>query len=116
MANAPARDAATFRRIFDARRADGPRGIAGDEPALPPEEEASVEADEVTRAIERVLAAMPPPQREVAALRLRHQLTTAEIARRLGIAPRTVEAHIARATKALREGLPPLLSGRPPSR
>jgi RNA polymerase sigma-70 factor (ECF subfamily) len=91
-----------------------PRGITGDEPALPPAGEANVEADEIARAIQQVLDAMPPRQREVAALRLRHQLSTAEIARRLSISPRTVEVHIARATKALRARLPALLSNRPP--
>jgi RNA polymerase sigma-70 factor (ECF subfamily) len=86
-----------------------PCGIVDDEPALAPEGEANVDADEIVQAIERVLAAMPPRQREVAALRLRHQLTTMEIAHRLGISPRTVEVHIGRATKALRKGLPTLL-------
>jgi RNA polymerase sigma-70 factor (ECF subfamily) len=95
------------------RRTAFPRGIAGDEPALPPDGESRVDADEITKAIERVLAMMPPRQREVAALRLRHQLTTAEIAQRLAISPRTVEVHISRATKALREQLPALLSGTP---
>jgi RNA polymerase sigma-70 factor (ECF subfamily) len=87
-----------------------PRGVTADEPALPPEGEKQLESDDITRAIEQVLAGMPPRQREVAALRLRHQLSTADIAHRLGISPRTVEVHIARATKALREQLPPLLS------
>lgn len=87
-----------------------PRGVTADEPALPPEGEKQLESDDITRAIEQVLAGMPPRQREVAALRLRHQLSTADIARRLGISPRTVEVHIARATKTLREQLPPLLS------
>jgi len=97
-----------------ARRAALPRGIVSDEPALPPESERNAEADDLTRAIERVLAAMPPRQREVAALRLRHQMSTAEIARRLAVSPRTVEVHIARATRALRERLPALLSGEAP--
>jgi RNA polymerase sigma-70 factor (ECF subfamily) len=97
----------------EARRMNYPRGITGDEPALPPEGEMQVDADEIVRAIERVLNAMPPRQREVAALRLRHQLTTREIAERLSISPRTVEVHIARATKALREQLPELLPGVP---
>ena len=87
-----------------------PRGVTADEPALPPEGEKQLESDDITRAIEQVLAGMPPRQREVAALRLRHQLSTAAIAERLGISPRTVEVHIARATKTLREPLPPLLS------
>jgi RNA polymerase sigma-70 factor (ECF subfamily) len=82
-----------------------------DEPALPPDAESRLDADEITRAIEGVLRTMPARQRQVVALRLREQLTTIEIARRLGISPRTVEVHIARATKALREQLPALLPG-----
>jgi RNA polymerase sigma-70 factor (family 1) len=87
-----------------------PRGVTGEKPALPPEGERKLEGDDITRAIEQVLASMPPRQREVAALRLRHQLSTADIAAKLGISPRTVEVHIARATKALREQLPALLA------
>jgi len=87
-----------------------PRGGAGEEPALPPDADRKLDADEITRAIGQVLDSMPKRQREVAALRLRHQLSTAAIAQRLGISPRTVEVHIARATKALREQLPALLS------
>jgi RNA polymerase sigma-70 factor (ECF subfamily) len=93
-----------------------PRGISSVEPALPSEGEAKVVADEIVRAIEQVLATMPPRQREVAALRLRHQLSTADIATRLGISPRTVEVHIARATKALREQLPVLLPMQTPGK
>ena len=88
-----------------------PRGIVAEEPALQPEADRNLDVDEISRAIERVLDTMPPRQREVAALRLRRQLSTAEIAKRLGISPRTVEVHIARATKALREQLPALLTG-----
>jgi RNA polymerase sigma-70 factor (ECF subfamily) len=91
------------------RRMNHPYGIASDEPALPAEGETRVEGEEIVRAIEQVLSLMPPRQREVVALRLRHQLTTREIAERLSISPRTVEVHIARATKALREQLPKLL-------
>jgi RNA polymerase sigma-70 factor (ECF subfamily) len=87
-----------------------PRGIVAEEPALPPEADRNLDVDDISRAIEQVLDTMPPRQREVAALRLRHQLSTADIARRLGISPRTVEVHIARATKALREQLPRLLA------
>jgi len=81
-------------------------------PILPPEGEARVRADDVTRAVERVLRLMPPRQREVASLRLRDQLTTPEIAARLGISPRTVDVHIASATRLLRERLPALLGHR----
>lgn len=86
-----------------------PCGESGDEPALGPDADHNLETDDISRAIEQVLASMPPRQREVAALRLRHQLSTAAIAERLGISPRTVEVHVARATKALREQLPALL-------
>jgi RNA polymerase sigma-70 factor (ECF subfamily) len=78
-------------------------------PALPPEGEARVRSDDITRAVEHVLRLMPPRQREVASLRLRDQLTTREIAVKLGISPRTVEVHIARATRLLRDRLPSLL-------
>ena len=90
-----------------------PRGIAADEPALPPEGQSNVEADEIVCAIERVLARMPPRQREVARLRLRGQLTAAEIAARLGISPRTVGIHLGRATKMMRAQLPLLIPGEP---
>ncbi|MGH7632465.1 MAG: sigma factor-like helix-turn-helix DNA-binding protein, partial [Gemmatimonadaceae bacterium] len=79
------------------------------------EGEARVRADDVTRAVERVLRLMPPRQREVASLRLRGQLTTPEIAAKLRISPRTVEVHIARATRMLRERLPKLLGHRRPT-
>jgi RNA polymerase sigma-70 factor (ECF subfamily) len=85
------------------------RGITEEGPALPMEGEASERADAITTAIERVLATMPARRREVATLRLRHQASTAEIARRLGISPRTVETHIAHATRVLRRELPALL-------
>jgi RNA polymerase sigma-70 factor (ECF subfamily) len=84
-------------------------------PVLLPEGEARVGADDVARAVERVLRSMPARQRQVAALRLRDQLTTAEIARQLGISPRTVETHIARATRLLRERLPALLGSPRPT-
>jgi RNA polymerase sigma-70 factor (ECF subfamily) len=86
-----------------------PHGITGDDLALGPDADRNLEIDDISRAIEQVLASMPPRQREVAALRLRHQLPTTAIAERLGISPRTVEVHVARATKALREQLPALL-------
>lgn len=78
-------------------------------PVLPSDGESQVAADEITAAVERVVAAMPRRQREIAALRLRDQLSTADIAARLGISPRTVETHIARITRTLRDQLPLLL-------
>ena len=78
-------------------------------PVLPSDGESQIAADEITAAVERVVAGMPSRQREIAALRLRDQLSTADIATRLGISPRTVETHIARITRTLREQLPLLL-------
>jgi RNA polymerase sigma-70 factor (ECF subfamily) len=86
------------------------RAYPPDEAALGPEADRALEVDDISCAIEQVLATMPPRQREVAALRLRDQMPTAAIAHRLGISPRTVEVHIARATKALRAQLPALLA------
>ncbi|MGH7719298.1 MAG: RNA polymerase sigma factor [Gemmatimonadaceae bacterium] len=81
--------------------------------ALPPEGDLRAEADQVTQAIKRVLDEMPPRQRDAATLRLRDQLSTAEIAKRLGISPRTVEGHILRAAKMMRERLPEILGETP---
>jgi RNA polymerase sigma-70 factor (ECF subfamily) len=68
--------------------------------------------DEVGAAIEAVLSTMPPRQRAAATLRIRRQLTVQDIARELGISPRTVELHVARATRTLRDRLPALLAAR----
>ena len=92
------------------RRMSALDGIMTIEPALAPESDPPATAEHIVRAIERALETMPPRQRQVAALRLRHQLRTREIAARLGISARTVEVHIARATKTLRELLPALLA------
>ncbi|MGH7717305.1 MAG: RNA polymerase sigma-70 factor [Gemmatimonadaceae bacterium] len=81
--------------------------------ALPPEGDLRAEADEVKQAIKRVLDEMPPRQRDAATLRLRDQLSTAEIAKRLGISSRTVEGHILRAAKMMRERLPEILGKTP---
>lgn len=61
-----------------------PRGIIAEGPALP----LSNSEDDVTVAIERALAMMPPRRRIVAEQRLRHQRTTEDIASILGICPR----------------------------
>jgi RNA polymerase sigma-70 factor (ECF subfamily) len=91
------------------RRLFAPEGVAREDPALHGDDVASDEAARVAQAIERVFAMMPPRQREVAVLRHRRQLTTTEIARRLQISPRTVENHVACATRTLRAHLPALL-------
>jgi RNA polymerase sigma-70 factor (ECF subfamily) len=59
-------------------------------------------ADLVLRAALRTL---PPRQREVVVLRVFLDLDTKTTAAALGVAPRTVQAHLHRATKALRAEL-----------
>jgi RNA polymerase sigma-70 factor (ECF subfamily) len=75
----------------------------------PPDEISQLTTEQISAAIQAVLETLPPRQREVAVLRLHHQMSTAAIATRLRISPRTVEVHIARATRALRTQLPSLL-------
>lgn len=90
------------------------RGLSDRGPILPPESDPDGVVDEITRAVGRLVEAMPPRQREVALLRFREELTTPQIAERLGISPRTVEVHMARITKTLREELPKMLAEAPP--
>jgi DNA-directed RNA polymerase specialized sigma24 family protein len=83
------------------------RGIISEGSALQPVGEPP---DEVTVAIEKTLAELPPRTREVAELRLRYQCFTPEIAAELDITPATVARHIRRVTVALNEGLPARLA------
>ena len=78
-------------------------------PILPSDGEAQIASDEIAAAVERIIGSMPRRQRQVAVLRLRDQLSSADIARMLGISTRTVEGHIAQITRTLREQLPLLL-------
>jgi RNA polymerase sigma-70 factor, ECF subfamily len=64
-----------------------------------------VRAAELAAAIERALAQLPPRCREAYLLRRQHHLSYAEIARVMGIAPKTVEIQIGAALKALRTSL-----------
>jgi RNA polymerase sigma-19 factor, ECF subfamily len=71
----------------------------------------SVEQDEVTRAIWSAVFELPPRVREALLLRWKEQRSYAEVAQIMGIAEKTVEIHIGRGIKALRESLPRHLSG-----
>jgi len=62
-------------------------------------------AAELAAAIERAIAQLPPRCREAYLLRRQHHLSYAEIARVMGIAPKTVEIQIGAALKALRASL-----------
>lgn len=72
--------------------------------------DAGVQAGDLSAAIERAVAALPGRQRDVLTLHRGHRLSFAEIGRALGISPRTVEVHLARALKILRRQLSPFLS------
>ena len=74
----------------------------------PPATDASDLARAVRKAVERL------PERQRTAFRLRREigLTYAEIATAMGISRNTVENHIVRATRAIREAIPPELLGR----
>jgi RNA polymerase sigma-70 factor (ECF subfamily) len=96
------------------QRVQDRRALLYEGPSLvqPPAAEAAVRSEEITRAIEHVLRLMPPRRREVVSLRLRDHLSHAEIASKLGISQKGVEAHITRAVRTLREKLPTLLGER----
>jgi RNA polymerase sigma-70 factor (family 1) len=78
-------------------------------PILPSEAETQIAADETTAAVERVIAGLSHRQRQIARMRLRDQLSSADIASQLGISTRTVDGHIAQLTRTLREQLPLIL-------
>jgi RNA polymerase sigma-70 factor (ECF subfamily) len=71
-------------------------------PAPPASADAELDRTELSQAIERAVAALPDRAREVWKLNRDDQLTYAEIARVLGISPKTVETHMGRALKTLR--------------
>ncbi len=60
----------------------------------------------------RILAAMPPLQRDVFIHRRLHGLSSKDTAQRLGLTPAAVDAHVARALVALEKGLGPKTGGR----
>ena len=66
---------------------------------------------ELHLAIEQAVASLPPRCREVFLLSRRHGLRQAEIAERLGIGLKAVEANMTRALRELRKQLAPWLVG-----
>jgi RNA polymerase sigma-70 factor (ECF subfamily) len=63
-------------------------------------------SDEVVRAVRSAIGRLPNRCREVLTLHRDHGMSYHEIARTLGISPKTVEVHMGRAFKLLREALP----------
>jgi RNA polymerase sigma-70 factor (family 1) len=72
------------------------------ETAMAPDPDREFAAKETAAAIERAVQALPRRQREVLLLRWHHGATYDEIARTLGISPKTVAVHISRAIDRLR--------------
>jgi RNA polymerase sigma-70 factor (ECF subfamily) len=102
-----ARQRRTRDRVHDRCVREGLVPGAGQNPA---EADAGVRAGDLSAAIVQAVAGLPDRPREVITLYRSHRLSFAEIARLLGISPRTVEVHLARALKLLRHRLSPFLS------
>jgi RNA polymerase sigma-70 factor (ECF subfamily) len=90
---------------------DGEAGI-GRRPATADD---AVVARELAQAVARLVAALPPRCREAYVLRREQFLSLDEIARVMGIAPKTVEIQIGLALRALRRGLADWLPGSVPA-
>ena len=69
--------------------------------------EETVAYEDFVRVAARAVVALPPRCRDVFVLSREHELTYAEIAATLGISVKTVESHMARALKHLRDHLAP---------
>jgi RNA polymerase sigma-70 factor (ECF subfamily) len=103
-------DAARRRRTeaaFRTRAAQAAGGAA--DAAAAPSPESELAARDLEHALRDAVRRMPPRCREVYTLRRDHGLSGAEVATALGIAPKTVEIHMARALRLLRECLAPWL-------
>jgi len=98
--------AASVRRSRHSRRTDalGDLELLGVESSEKcPEERAA--ADEELRLLQQAVARLPPQCGAVFSLRVFHACSYKEIAERLGIAPKTVENHVARAVRETHEYL-----------
>ena len=91
--------ASSARRSSDTHKTDtlGDLTALGLESFESPEERAV--ADEERRLLRQAIARLPPQCGTVFCLRIFHDCSYKEIAERLGIAPKTVENHIARALR-----------------
>lgn len=96
------RDRASELRIHDRHARDGSPGVSPRGFAQP---DALAEAHDLRDALLRAVSAMPLRCREVFMLTRNGQMTYAEVAGILGIAPKTVEIHMSRALAILRDRL-----------
>jgi RNA polymerase sigma-70 factor (ECF subfamily) len=90
-----------MRRAHAVAEDDRPPGLGAPTPAA----DAGVHVRELEEAVERAIALLPERTREAFVLHRQHGLSYAEVARTMGIAPRTVEVLIRRALKTLRTQL-----------
>ena len=74
-----------------------------------PENDARLWSEDIARAVGQVVRAMPPRRQLVVTLRLRDNLSHAEIAAQLGITQKGVERQMTFALRTLRKRLPGLL-------
>lgn len=65
--------------------------------------------EELAEAVKRAVQQLPERRRTAFVLHRQQELSYREIAEVMGISPRTVEVHIAKALKSLRESLPMIL-------
>lgn len=78
-------------------------------PAYAPSADESARSAEVSKAIEDAIAQLPPRCREAFLLQRRQHLSVIEVARTMGIAPKTAEVQIGNALRLLRAALAPWL-------
>lgn len=73
--------------------------------AAPPSADVAIQSEETRLLVDRAIATLPEPYREVLELRAKHQLSYPEIAEVLQVPLKTVETRVTRAFRSLREAL-----------
>lgn len=71
--------------------------------------DAEIAESDLLGQLDRVLDTLPPLRKAVITLRLREQLSYAEIAAILGVSENAAQAHVSRAMKAIRSAIPGVL-------
>lgn len=81
-----------------------------DPPAEQPGAEEGVQEKERNEQLRRAIDELPPQQRRCLILRIYHELSTREIAQRMGLSEGAVRAHLFQARQKLRDLLKDLVS------